>query len=73
MSYFILERLLYYSTPTIGSPVNTAIQYKYGPYMGEEAKMGLFSSGFNTLFHFKGSISVISDNNIWHLKLTIWF
>jgi hypothetical protein len=39
-------------------------QYKYGPYMGEEAKMGLFSSGFNSLFHFKGSISVISDNNI---------
>ena len=73
MSYFILERLLYYSTQTIGSLVNTAIQYKYGPYMGEEAKMGLFSSGFNTLFHFKGSISVISDNNIWHLKLTIWF
>jgi hypothetical protein len=35
--------------------------------------MGLFSSGFNSLFHFKGSISVISDNNIWHLKLTIWF
>jgi uncharacterized Tic20 family protein len=49
--------------------VNTAIQYKYGPYMGEEAIMGLFSSGFNSLFHFKGSISVISDNNIWHLKL----
>jgi hypothetical protein len=36
----------------------------YGPYMGEEAMMGLFSSGFNTLFPFKGSISVISDNNI---------
>jgi hypothetical protein len=44
--------------------VPTAIQYKYGPYMGEEANMGLFSSGFNSLFHFKGSISVISDNNI---------
>ena len=73
MRYFILERLLYYSTQTIGSLVNTAIQYKYGPYMGEEAKMGLFSSGFNSLFHFKGSISVISDNNIWHLRLTIWF
>jgi hypothetical protein len=38
MSYFILERLLYYSTQTIGSLVNTAIQYKYGPYMGEEQK-----------------------------------
>jgi hypothetical protein len=35
--------------------------------------MGLFSSGCNSLFHFKGSISVISDNNIWHFKLTIWF
>jgi hypothetical protein len=32
--------------------------------MGEEAMMGLFSSGFNSLFHFKGSISVISDNKI---------
>lgn len=64
MSYFILERLLYYSTQTIVSLVNTAIQYKYGPYMGEEAMMGLFSSGFNSLFHFKGQ---------YQLFLTITF
>jgi hypothetical protein len=38
MSYFILPRLLHYSTQTIGSLVNTAIQYTYGPYMGEEER-----------------------------------
>jgi hypothetical protein len=64
MNYFILERLLYYSTQTIGSLVNTAIQYKYGVYMGEEANMGLLSSGCSSFFHSNVLISVISDNNI---------